>query len=183
MSIVPLVKVTLYGPAAEKDAVLDGLQRLGCLHLNDLHRGDAVAVDLTFRRSDAREALQYLHDSPVRRRALRHMEKVDYEATVRGALARLLRTEGFRVQSFEAAEAFLAASLPDAPGCLLLDLQMPGLNGLDLQAELAGRDPDPGMSLLRLAQGRVDLALPAIRRALDEVEDPTVRSRLLPACV
>jgi DNA-binding NarL/FixJ family response regulator len=39
------------------------------------------------------------------------------------------------------------------------------------------------MSLLRLAQGRVDLALPAIRRALDEVEDPIARSRLLPACV
>ena len=36
MSIVPLVKVTLYGPAADKDAVLDGLQSLGCLHLNDL---------------------------------------------------------------------------------------------------------------------------------------------------
>ncbi len=51
------------------------------------------------------------------------------------------------------------------------------------QASLAGRDPEPGMSLLRLAQGRVDLALPAIRRALDEVEDPITRSRLLPACV
>jgi V/A-type H+-transporting ATPase subunit I len=83
MSIVPLVKVTLYGPAADKDAVLDGLQGLGCLHLNDLHRGTAEAVDPTPRRSDAREALQYLHDSPVRRRALRHGEKVDYEAVVR----------------------------------------------------------------------------------------------------
>ena len=51
------------------------------------------------------------------------------------------------------------------------------------QASLAGRDPEPGMSLLRLAQGRVDLALPAIRRALEEVEDPIARSRLLPACV
>ena len=86
MSIVPLVKVTLYGPAADKDAVLDGLQGLGCLHLNDLHRGDAAAVDLTPRRSDAREALQYLHDSPVHRRALRHGEKVDYEAVVREVL-------------------------------------------------------------------------------------------------
>jgi V/A-type H+-transporting ATPase subunit I len=86
MSIVPLVKVTLYGPAADKDAVLDGLQRLGCLHLNDLHRGDAEAVDLTPRRSDARQALQYLHDSPVRRRALRHGEEVDYEAVVREVL-------------------------------------------------------------------------------------------------
>jgi len=86
MSIVPLVKVTLYGPAAEKDAVLDGLQGLGCLHLNDLHRGDAEAVDLTPRRSDARQALQYLYDSPVRRRARRHGEMVDCEAIVREAL-------------------------------------------------------------------------------------------------
>jgi V/A-type H+/Na+-transporting ATPase subunit I len=83
MSIVPLVKVTFYGPAADKDAVLDGLQRLGCLHLNDLHRGDAAPVDLTPHRSDARQALQYLHDSPVRRRVLRHVEKVDCEAVVR----------------------------------------------------------------------------------------------------
>ena len=51
------------------------------------------------------------------------------------------------------------------------------------QASLAGRDPEPGMSLLRLAQGRIDLALPAIRRALDEAQDPIARSRLLPACV
>jgi V/A-type H+-transporting ATPase subunit I len=87
MSIVPLVKVTLYGLASDKDAVLDGLQRLGCMHLNDLHRGDAAAVDLTPRRSDAREALQYLHDSPVRRRVLRHVEKVDCEAIVQEVLA------------------------------------------------------------------------------------------------
>ncbi len=51
------------------------------------------------------------------------------------------------------------------------------------QASVAGRDPEPGMSLLRLAQGRVDLAVAAIRRALDEAEDPIARSRLLPACV
>ncbi len=51
------------------------------------------------------------------------------------------------------------------------------------RASQAGRDPEPGMSLLRLAQGRVDLALPAIRRALDEAQDPIARSRLLPACV
>jgi V/A-type H+/Na+-transporting ATPase subunit I len=86
MSIVPLVKVTLYGPAAEKDAVLDGLQRLGCLHLNDLHQGAAEAVDLADHGSDARQALQYLRDSPVRRRALRHGEEVDSEAVVREVL-------------------------------------------------------------------------------------------------
>jgi DNA-binding NarL/FixJ family response regulator len=51
------------------------------------------------------------------------------------------------------------------------------------RASLAGRDPEPGMSLLRLAQGRIDLALPAIRRALDEAQDPVARARLLPAAV
>ena len=51
------------------------------------------------------------------------------------------------------------------------------------QASLAGRDPEPGMSLLRLAQGRIDLALPAIRRALEEAQDPIARSRLLPGYV
>jgi DNA-binding NarL/FixJ family response regulator len=51
------------------------------------------------------------------------------------------------------------------------------------QAGLAGRDPEPGMSLLHLVQGRVDLARPAIRRALDEAQDPIARSRLLPALV
>ena len=51
------------------------------------------------------------------------------------------------------------------------------------RASLAGRDPEPGMSLLRLAQGRVDLAGPSIRRALGEARDAHARSRMLPACV
>jgi DNA-binding CsgD family transcriptional regulator len=50
-------------------------------------------------------------------------------------------------------------------------------------ASLAGRDPEPGTSLLRLAQGRLDLALPAIRRALDETRNSLARCRLLPAFV
>jgi DNA-binding CsgD family transcriptional regulator len=51
------------------------------------------------------------------------------------------------------------------------------------QASLAGRDPEPGMSLLRLAQGRLDLALPAIQRALHETQDRLMRCRLLPAAI
>ncbi|MGY1623351.1 LuxR C-terminal-related transcriptional regulator [Geodermatophilus sp. SYSU D00965] len=51
------------------------------------------------------------------------------------------------------------------------------------RAGRAGRDAEPGMSLLRLAQGRVDVAIPAIRRALDEAQGPLVRARLLPACI
>lgn len=51
------------------------------------------------------------------------------------------------------------------------------------RASLAGRDPEPGLSLLRLAQGRVDAASGAIHRALQDADDPVGRSRLLPAYV
>jgi DNA-binding NarL/FixJ family response regulator len=51
------------------------------------------------------------------------------------------------------------------------------------KAAEAGRDPEPGMSLLRLAQGRVDVAAAAIRRALEEAQDPIARAKLLPAYV
>jgi DNA-binding CsgD family transcriptional regulator len=50
-------------------------------------------------------------------------------------------------------------------------------------ASRAGREPEPGMSLLRLAQGRADAAASAIRRVLDETQDPAARARILPAAV
>src|SRR5262249_58609395 len=87
MSIVALSKVTLYGPAAEKEAVLDGLQDLGCLHLNNLRAGSGEAADPEPAYPDARQALQYLQDSPVRRRAPRHLENVDVEAVVKEGAA------------------------------------------------------------------------------------------------
>ena len=86
MSIVALSKVTLYGPAAEKDAVLDGLQSLGCVHLNNLRPGAAEGVGSSPSYPDARQALQYLQDSPVRRRTVRHEEKLDIEALVKEVL-------------------------------------------------------------------------------------------------
>ncbi len=67
MSIVPVVKTTLYGPAAEKDNTLDGLQRLGCLHLNDLNVGAGEDREAGSVWPEARDAIQYLQDSPVRR--------------------------------------------------------------------------------------------------------------------
>jgi V/A-type H+/Na+-transporting ATPase subunit I len=86
MSIVPLVKVTLYGPMSEKDAVLDGLQRLGCVHLNDLRSSAVGVTNVASPSADARAALQYLEDSPVRRRPLRKHAGVDLQALVREAL-------------------------------------------------------------------------------------------------
>ena len=83
MAIVPLIKITLYGPAAEKDAVLDGLQSLGCMHLNDLRASNAAPLDQDPTYPDARQALQYLKDSPVRRRAPLRQEKLDVDAVVK----------------------------------------------------------------------------------------------------
>jgi FixJ family two-component response regulator len=62
---------------------------------------------------------------------------VDDDASVRGALARLLHSAGYQTETFASAEGFLAQSRFDAPGCILLDVRMPGLNGLELQQALA----------------------------------------------
>jgi V/A-type H+/Na+-transporting ATPase subunit I len=84
MAIVPLVKTTFYGTAAQKGTVLDGLQRLGCLHLNDLERRPAPGQPtLEAEHTDARAALRWLRDSPVRRPSLPVSEDVDFERVVR----------------------------------------------------------------------------------------------------
>lgn len=64
---------------------------------------------------------------------------VDDDEAVRKALARLLRSTGYQARGFASAEAFLACWTEDpAPGCLLLDISMPGLDGLQLQQCLNG---------------------------------------------
>jgi FixJ family two-component response regulator len=65
---------------------------------------------------------------------------VDDNAPVREAVASLLKSVGLRVQTFASAQEFLAARRPDAPACLVLDVRLPGLSGLDLQRELAEAD-------------------------------------------
>jgi two-component system, LuxR family, response regulator FixJ len=62
---------------------------------------------------------------------------VDDDASFLKAAARLLRASGFAVKTFASAAEFLAWPELDVPGCVLTDLQMPGLSGLDLQAALA----------------------------------------------
>lgn len=65
---------------------------------------------------------------------------IDDDPAIREALTSLIRSAGLRVKVFESAEAFLASEPPDAPGCLVLDVRMPGLSGLELQRELAQRE-------------------------------------------
>lgn len=61
---------------------------------------------------------------------------IDDDRSVRKALRLLLQSVGLDVQTFSSAEAFLAHDLPECPSCLVLDVRMPGMNGLDLQEEL-----------------------------------------------
>ena len=62
---------------------------------------------------------------------------VDDDASVREALSSLLRSTGLQVETFDSAQAFQRHPRPDAAACLVLDVRMPGLSGLDLQHILA----------------------------------------------
>jgi FixJ family two-component response regulator len=61
---------------------------------------------------------------------------VDDDASVREALGRLVRSAGLKVEVFASAEAFLNRARTDAPSCLVLDVQLPDLSGLDLQRRM-----------------------------------------------
>jgi FixJ family two-component response regulator len=61
---------------------------------------------------------------------------VEDDASVRASTARLVRSAGFKVETFASAREFLDGSRPAGPACLVLDVRMPGLSGLDLQLEL-----------------------------------------------
>jgi FixJ family two-component response regulator len=62
---------------------------------------------------------------------------VDDDASLRGAVDSLLRSVGLQVQVFGTATDFLKYKFPDMPACLVLDIRLPGVSGLDFQAELA----------------------------------------------
>jgi len=64
---------------------------------------------------------------------------VDDDPGVREALSSLFRSVGLHARTFDSAREFLDDTLIDAPGCLVLDVRLPGLSGLDLQSELADR--------------------------------------------
>jgi DNA-binding NtrC family response regulator len=65
---------------------------------------------------------------------------VDDEPSMRRALSNLIRSVGFDVRAFASAQEYLTTRRPNGPTCLVLDVQLPGLSGLDLQQELAKTD-------------------------------------------
>jgi FixJ family two-component response regulator len=62
---------------------------------------------------------------------------VDDDSGLREALSSLFRSVGLQVKAFASAAEFLQSKLPDGPSCMVLDVRLPGLSGLDFQAELA----------------------------------------------
>ena len=61
---------------------------------------------------------------------------VDDEPSIRNSTKELAESVGLRVQTFATAQDFLGSERPNVPGCLVLDVRLPGLSGLDLQREV-----------------------------------------------
>ena len=62
---------------------------------------------------------------------------IDDDELVRAAIQGMLKSVGLQSQTFESAQDFLRSNRPDAPSCLVLDVRLPGINGLDFQRDLA----------------------------------------------
>jgi FixJ family two-component response regulator len=67
---------------------------------------------------------------------------VDDDAPLRESLKNLMRSVGLRVEAFASAQEFLRSTRPEVPSCLVLDVRLPGLSGLDLQRQMAEGDRD-----------------------------------------
>lgn len=97
---------------------------------------------------------------------------VDDDDAVRESIVMLLEAENFRVADFPSAEAFLKDYLPDRPGCLVLDVSMPGMNGLELQQALVQRQHSIPIIFIT-GHGDVPMSVKALRAgAIDFIEKP-----------
>jgi FixJ family two-component response regulator len=92
---------------------------------------------------------------------------VDDDASFLKSVSRLLRAAGYTVQGFESAEKFLEQLAPGMSGCVLVDLQMPGLDGLELQAALA-KLANPLPVVFLSAQGDIPTTVQAMRQGAED---------------
>jgi FixJ family two-component response regulator len=106
---------------------------------------------------------------------------VDDDAAILTALSRLLRAKGFLVRAFASAEDLLQHWTPDLPGCLVLDVSLPGLDGLRLQKRLAEHGHPPSIVFLT-ANGDIPMSVEAIKAgAVDFLAKPVRAEALLSA--
>nr|WP_223861479.1 response regulator [Geminicoccus harenae] len=105
---------------------------------------------------------------------------VEDDARAREALGELLVAHGMRVAVYVSAEEYARAATPTVPACLLLDVELPGINGLDLQAELTGADHPPIVFLT--GHGDIPSSVRAIRHgAVDFLTKPCSDTALMAA--
>jgi FixJ family two-component response regulator len=106
---------------------------------------------------------------------------VDDDASFLAAISRLLRANGFSVRTYSSAHEFLAQQDAHAPGCVLSDLRMPQMNGLDLQSALA-QTPNPLPILFLTGHGDILSTVQAMRSgAEDFLEKRAPQEKLLEA--
>ncbi len=97
---------------------------------------------------------------------------VDDDEAVRDSLMALLETEGLRVETYASGQEFLDAYDPSRRGCLLLDVRMPDMTGLELQQKLAARPHELSIILIT-GHGDVPMAVMAMKAgAVDFIEKP-----------
>jgi len=116
---------------------------------------------------------------------------VEDDASFRRSTERLLRSSGFKVQAFASAQEFLRNSRPEGPACLVLDVRLPDLSGLDLQRELASASVqipivfmtghgDVPMSVQAMKAGAVEFLTKPFRDQdlLDAIQQAIARDRV-----
>jgi len=106
---------------------------------------------------------------------------VDDDPSVRRGLQRLIRSAGWKVETFASAQEFLARPSAISPSCLVLDLQLPGLSGLDLQQRMADLGLDIPVVFLT-GQGNIPASVKAMKAgAIEFLTKPVDEQNLLKA--
>lgn len=104
---------------------------------------------------------------------------VDDDEAVRDSLQALLESAGFTVEVFASGQAFLEVHVPNRSGCLVVDVQMPGMSGLELQRRLAADGVDLPVIVIT-GHGDIPMAVKALKAgALDFIEKPFADDSIL----
>lgn len=101
---------------------------------------------------------------------------VDDDLSVRRSTERLIRSAGLEVQAFASAQEFLQSPRPERPACLVLDVRMPGLSGLDLQRELSNAGYSVPIIFIT-AHGDIPMSVRAMKAGASEFLTKPYRSR------
>jgi len=106
---------------------------------------------------------------------------VDDDASVRTALKRLIQSIGFQVKTFDSAQAFLEHAPRDKPACLILDVRMPGISGIELQKQLTNAGFLMPIIFIT-GHGSIPMSVKAVKAgAVDFIEKPFDDQKLIDA--